>query len=144
LVNWHAGFIFPELEGGGEIGVNTTEPSRGQIYDRDRQGLAVNESIYEMGIVPERFTDAAAEKEEIAQLLDIRIEDIEQALSAGWVEPHLFVPLKVVPTISDNGLEEAVNSMEVFSYKTTVGRIYPLGEAAAHLVGYIAPVTAEK
>lgn len=144
LVNWHPGFIFPELKDGGTIGITSTEPSRGQIFDRNNEGLAVNEEIYQMGIVPERFTDEEAEKEEIAEVLGISVEEIDQALSAGWVEPHLFVPLKIVPTLSENGLEEAVDSISAFTYRPTVGRIYPLGEAAAHLVGYIAPVTAEK
>lgn len=144
LVNWHPGFIFPELKDGGTIGITSTEPSRGQIFDRNNEGLAVNEEIYQMGIVPERFTDEEAEKEEIAEVLGISVEEIDQALSADWVEPHLFVPLKIVPTLSENGLEEAVDSISAFTYRPTVGRIYPLGEAAAHLVGYIAPVTAEK
>ncbi|WP_208587443.1 penicillin-binding transpeptidase domain-containing protein [Gracilibacillus suaedae] len=145
LVNWHPGFIFPELEDGGTVGINIVEPVRGEIYDRNREALAVNESIYELGVVEDWFTeDEEQEKEEIAEILDITVEDIDQALSADWVTPDVFVPLKVTPSISENGLEEALQSIEPFTKQTTTGRIYPLGEAAAHLVGYIAPITAEK
>ncbi|SFM24078.1 penicillin-binding protein [Gracilibacillus orientalis] len=145
LVNWNPGFIFPELEDGGEIGVNNVEPVRGEIYDRNREALAVNESIYELGVVQDWFTEnEEQEKEEIAELLDITVEDIDNALSADWVTAEVFVPLKVVPSISENGLEEALQSIKPFTKQTTTGRIYPLDEAAAHLVGYIAPITADK
>ncbi|WP_163578982.1 penicillin-binding transpeptidase domain-containing protein [Gracilibacillus saliphilus] len=145
LVNWHPGFIFPELENGGTVGINRVEPVRGEIYDRNREALAVNESIYELGVVDDWFSEnKEEEKEEIAEILDITVEDIDQALSADWVTPDVFVPLKVVPSISEDGLEEALQSIEPFTKQTTTGRIYPLGEAAAHLVGYIAPITAEK
>ncbi len=145
LVHWHPGFIFPELEDGGSVGINRVEPIRGEIYDRNREALAVNESIYELGVVDDWFTEnEKQEKEEIAEILDITVEDIDNALSAGWVTPDVFVPLKVVPSISENGLEEALQSIKPFTKQTTTGRIYPLGEAAAHLVGYIAPITAEK
>ncbi|SHM97123.1 penicillin-binding transpeptidase domain-containing protein [Gracilibacillus kekensis] len=145
LVNWHQGLIFPELEDGGEVGMSTTAPSRGQIYDRNRRGLAVNESVYEFGVEPQLFTEGQEEeeKEAIAEVLNISIEDIDSAMSAGWVEPHLFVPLKVVPSLNGD-LEEALASLAPLKYQTPTGRIYPLGEAAAHLVGYIAPITAEK
>lgn len=143
LVNWHPGFIFPELKEGGTIGVNRIQPDRGEIYDRNREGLAVNESVYELGIVMDWFVNEEQEKEEIAEALDITVEDIDNALSAGWVTPDVFVPLKVVPSIKGE-LEEKLQSIESFTKQTTIGRLYPLGEAAAHLVGYIAPITAEK
>ncbi|MGP4040746.1 penicillin-binding transpeptidase domain-containing protein [Gracilibacillus sp. D59] len=144
LVNWHPGFIFPELKDGGTIGVSTIEPVRGEIYDRNRQGLAVNERIYELGVVPGWFKNEEQEKKEIAEVLDITVEEIDNALSASWVTSDVFVPLKVVPSISEGGLEEALQSIEPFTKQNTTGRVYPLGEAAAHLVGYIAPITAEK
>ncbi|WP_058306672.1 penicillin-binding transpeptidase domain-containing protein [Gracilibacillus massiliensis] len=145
LVNWHQGLIFPELEDGGEVGMSTISPSRGQIYDRNRRGLAVNESVYEFGVEPQLFTEGQEEeeKEAIAEVLNISVDDIDSAMNAGWVEPHLFVPLKVVPSLNGD-LEEALASLAPLKYQTPTGRIYPLGEAAAHLVGYIAPITAEK
>ncbi|MFC4401797.1 penicillin-binding transpeptidase domain-containing protein [Gracilibacillus xinjiangensis] len=145
LVNWNAGLIFPEIEDGGTIGLRTVAPVRGQIYDRNRQGLAINESIYEMGVVPEAFTENSdSEKQQIAELLDITVEEIEAKLNQNWVQPNLFVPLKVVPSLAEKDLAGAVNEIKPLTYQTTVGRIYPFGEATAHLVGYIAPITAEK
>lgn len=145
LVNWNPGLIFPEIKDGGTIGLETIEPKRGEIYDRNREGLAVNASVYELGVVPEQFTDdkIKSEKETIAKALGITVEEIDNALDANWVQPNYFVPLKVVPSLTDE-IEKAISSVPTLKTQTTTGRIYPLGEAAAHLVGYIAPVTAEK
>src|SRR5690606_10304571 len=144
-IEWDAGFIFPQLENGGSIRIKSTEPTRGEIFDRNENGLAINGDVYEMSVVPERFTEnEAQEKEQIAEVLGITVEEIETALSASWVEPHHVVPLKVVPTIYDNGLEDAINEIPPLTYQNKTGRVYPLGEKAAHLVGYIAPMNADK
>ncbi|SER52230.1 penicillin-binding protein [Gracilibacillus ureilyticus] len=144
-VNWNPGLIFPQIKDGGTIGINTISSERGQIYDRNRQGLAVNESIYEMGVVPENFTENSdSEKEQIADLLEISVEEIESQLNQEWVQPHYFVPLKVVPSLAEKDLADAVSKIKPLTYQTVIGRVYPFGEATAHLVGYIAPITAEK
>ena len=144
-VQWDAGFIFPELANGGSVRIRSTEPTRGQIFDRNGKGLAINGDIYELAVVPERFTEnEAKEKEQIAEALDISVEDIENALGQSWVQPDYVVPLKVVPTLDDNGLAEAVEDIPPLTYQMVTGRVYPLGEKAAHLVGYIAPMNAEK
>ncbi|UOQ48323.1 penicillin-binding transpeptidase domain-containing protein [Gracilibacillus caseinilyticus] len=143
-VNWNPGFIFPELENGSQLDINTTQPTRGQIFDRNNNGLAVNQDVYEFAVVPDRFEDEESEKKAIAEALDIEIAAIEKALSADWVRQDVLVPLKVVPSLDKNGYQEAVDSIPGLTYSTQTGRTYPLGEAAAHLVGYIAPITAEK
>ncbi|UOQ85155.1 penicillin-binding transpeptidase domain-containing protein [Gracilibacillus salinarum] len=143
-VNWNSGFIFPELEDGSQLSMSTTQPTRGQIFDRNDNGLAVNHDVYEFAVVPDRFEDEESEKQAIAEALNMEIADIEKALSADWVRPDVLVPLKVVPSLDENGYQEAVDSIPGLTYSTQTGRIYPLSEAAAHLVGYIAPITAEK
>ncbi|WP_226037112.1 penicillin-binding transpeptidase domain-containing protein [Aquibacillus saliphilus] len=145
FVSWDPGFIFPDLKEGGEIGIDSELPVRGQIFDRNQNGLAVNAGIYELGVVPERFGDNSdQQKEEIAELLELDVETINSALEAGWVEPHLFVPLKVMPTLNTEQAEELIAKVEPLTYQTTTGRIYPYGEATAHLTGYIGGITAEE
>lgn len=144
-VQWDAGFIFPQLENGGSVRIQTTEPTRGQIFDRNGKALAENGEVYEMAVVPERFTEnEEQEKEKIAEVLDITVEEIDNALNQSWVQPDYVVPLKVVPSIDDNGLSEAVEEIPPLTYQMVTGRVYPLGEKAAHLIGYIAPINADK
>ncbi|ENH98378.1 penicillin binding protein [Gracilibacillus halophilus YIM-C55.5] len=146
LVNWHPGLIFPELENGADVGMETVQPVRGEIFDRNGEGLAVNGSVYELGVVQDYFSEENAdqEKQEIADILDITVEDIDQALNQNWVRPTDFVPLKVVQNLEENDLAEAVDAMRPLLSQTTTERLYPYSEVTAHLTGYIAPITAEK
>ncbi|GAB2553717.1 penicillin-binding transpeptidase domain-containing protein [Gracilibacillus alcaliphilus] len=142
-VNWHPGLIFPELADGGSVGIHYVTATRGEIFDRNQEGLAVNQDVYEVGVQPGLFQDEEAEKEQISEAFDITVEAIDRALSADWVNPELFVPLKTVPALEED-MTAALDSIEALSTQTTTGRTYPFGEAVAHLIGYIAPVTAEK
>jgi len=144
FVEWDPGFIFPELKDGGEISIQTEQPKRGEILDRNQMPLAINDIVYEIGFVPERMGDNPEDSiSRAADLLGMAEENIETALNADWVEPDLFVPLKEV-AVSD---EETLNQLwEVpgITNREKSGRVYPAGEAAAHLVGNIGDITAEE
>ncbi len=52
---------------------------RGEIYDRNGKGLATNGKATEVGIIPEKLGETAAQtKEIVAQLLDMSTEEVEQ------------------------------------------------------------------
>ena len=63
-------------------------------------------------------------------------EEINQAISQSWVQPDYFVPLK-------SSMVKHQNYLVVATIQEVDGRYYPLGEAAAQLVGYIGEITAE-
>ncbi|QDP42207.1 penicillin-binding transpeptidase domain-containing protein [Radiobacillus deserti] len=143
-LDWDPGFIFPELKNGGEISLKTEQPLRGEIMDRNQNGLAINEAIYEIGVVPEKFGEDAEEtKKKLAKLLNMNVNSIDQAINAEWVEPSLFVPLKKIPR-TDKALLDELFALEPVIKRDTTGRIYPYGKAAAHLIGYIGKITAEE
>ncbi|AXI10033.1 penicillin-binding protein [Oceanobacillus zhaokaii] len=142
FVQWDSGYIFPELKDGGEINFHTTTPVRGEILDRNQMPLALNDVVYEVGIVPEKLGDnPEANKEKIATALNISVDSIDTALSAGWVQPNLFVPIK---KIYDKEMLSKLWQIDGISSQEVSGRVYPAGEAAAHLVGYIGQITAEE
>lgn len=142
FVNWDSGFIFPELKDGGNITVKTTPPSRGDILDRNKMPLALNDEVREIGVVPGELGDNEANKEHLANSLNMSIKDIDEKINQGWVEPNLFVPLKTVLP-SNKDLLQQVGAIDGVTSNKKEGRVYPLNKAAAHLVGYIGTVTAE-
>src|SRR5699024_5291101 len=80
---WDQGFIFPAMKDGGEINVETEEPRRGEILDRNKMPLAINDMVYEIGIVPEKLGENAEQtKKKIADLLNISVDSIDNALNA--------------------------------------------------------------
>ncbi|SES70099.1 penicillin-binding protein [Salinibacillus kushneri] len=143
-VNWDTTYILEELEKGDEVGLDTTEAPRGEIFDRNDNGLAINDTLPMMGIKPSAMEGHEDEtKEAVSELLHIDVEYIDQRLNQDWVEPNLFVPLR---TINPNDKELFDKLMEIpgVFYQDQVGRYYPLGEAATHLVGYVGEITAEE
>ena len=95
---------------------------------------------------------------QIAELLEITPEAIEKKLSAKWVKDDSFVPIKTIPRVEEIELmsispdEEVLKENERHEKLLEIPgvmisdvevREYPLGEAAAHLVGYVQSVTAE-
>lgn len=143
-IAWDPGFIFPPLKDGGEIAIQTTEPKRGEILDRNKMPLAINDIVYEIGVVPRDLDEnGEKQKKQIAQILNISVESIDKALNANWVQPDLFVPLKKVSKTQEEVLTKLINIPAVRIQEVT-GRVYPLGEAAAHLTGYIGSITAEE
>lgn len=142
-IEWHPGLIFPELKDGGKITVQKEEPRRGEILDRNQMPLAINDIAYEVGVVPNQFQNEEAEKEKIASLLKLSRKALDEKLNASWVQPDFFVPLRIVPGWDESTLNQ-LRALPSVVTRETIGRTYPSGEAAAHLVGYIGQVTAEE
>lgn len=144
FISWDSGYIFPELKDGGNIAIQTTQPSRGEILDRNKMPLALNDTVREIGIVPGELGDNPDEnKERVADLLNLSVEEIDNKLNAGWVEPDLFVPLTTVLP-SNTQLLEQLGMIEGVKGNEVTGRVYPLGEITAHLTGYVGQITAEE
>lgn len=143
-VDWNPGFIFPPLKDGGKINIQATKPKRGEILDRNQMPLAINDTVFEIGIIPEKMeNNEDAIKKQVSDLLNISVASIEDALNASWVEPHLFVPLKKVSPTKEDVLNQLWAIDSVLGNEVD-GRSYPLGKAASHLVGYVGQVTAEE
>ncbi|RKQ35592.1 penicillin-binding transpeptidase domain-containing protein [Oceanobacillus halophilus] len=139
-VQWDPGFIFPDLKDGGQIGIRTTEPSRGEILDRNQMPLALNDEVYLVEIVPEKLENPKASVKEIAKLLGVSPESIDDKLTADWVQPDWAVP---ITKIVDEEVQNKLLNIAGIQIRTITGRIYPAGEAAAHVVGYLRNVRAD-
>ncbi|MDY0405070.1 penicillin-binding transpeptidase domain-containing protein [Virgibacillus sp. 179-BFC.A HS] len=140
-IAWNPGFIFPQIKDGGQIHIDTTMPERGEIIDRNKMPLAMNDTAWQIGVVPGKLQSDSA-KEQIGKLLHMSVENIDEKLNASWVKPDLFVPLKKVQK-TDKALLDQLWAIDGVAGQEVSGRVYPLGKAAAHLTGYIGQATAE-
>ncbi|MGB8001437.1 MAG: penicillin-binding transpeptidase domain-containing protein [Anaerobacillus sp.] len=138
-VNWDPSFIFKELKEDEEVAISSEIPTRGEITDRNSADLAVNGLVYQVGVVPKEIE---ADKEnilsEISDVLKMSVEDIEKELNQSWVKsnPNQLVPLKSFLDSEKDVVKNATSITGVQSSQKTE-RIYPFGESAAHLTGYI-------
>ena len=150
---WDDSLIFPELGSTDKVKISTTQANRGDILDRNGRVLAGKGVASSVGIVPGKLEDRDEAIQQIAELLEIEPEVIEKKLSAKWVKEDSFVPIKTIPKVAEIEPDEEVlkenerqkKLLEIpgVMISDTEVREYPLGEAAAHLVGYVQSVTAE-
>lgn len=137
-IDWSPQLIFPGMEGQDKVSISVDNATRGEILDRNNEPLAENGTLYQLGVVPGQLgtgDEKNANIKAIAERFDLTEESINQALGQSWVQDELFVPLKII---------EPTDEMPTgTSLKETIGRTYPLGEAAAQLIGYLGNVTAE-
>jgi len=155
---WTDALIYPGLSSTDKVRVSTTQAKRGEIQDRNGRVLAGAGTATSVGIVPGKLENMDSAIREIAELLEMEPEEIEKKLSAKWVKEDSFVPLKTLRKVQEIELmsmetdEEVIKEYErqqqllgipgVMLSDTEI-RSYPLGDAAAHLVGYVQSVTAE-
>ncbi|MGS2777483.1 penicillin-binding transpeptidase domain-containing protein [Robertmurraya sp. GLU-23] len=143
-LNWDTTYIFPDLKDGDKVGINTTTPKRGDILDRNGLELATTGTALEMGVVPKEIEgQEAAVIDQLATVLGMTKESIEKALNASWVQPDYFVPLKTISE-NDTELRAQLGQIPGVQRKTVEARVYPFGDAAAHLIGYVGAITAEE
>ena len=120
--------------------------------------LAGKGTASSVGIVPGKLENREEAIAKIAELLETTPEVIEKKLSAQWVKDDSFVPIKTIPRVEEIELLKVEPDEDVLKEKErhesllaipgvmisdVEVREYPLGEAAAHLVGYAQSVTAE-
>ena len=155
---WTDSLIYPGLSSTDKVRVSTTQAKRGEILDRNGRVLAGPGVASSVGIVPGKLENMDSAIEQIAELLGMEPEEIEKKLSANWVKEDSFVPVKTLQKVEEIELmslepdEEVIKEYErqqqlldipgVMISDTEV-RAYPLGDAVAHLVGYVQSVTAE-
>lgn len=143
-IDWSSNMIFPNLNGTDKVKVSTSKAIRGKILDRNGKELATNGKISSVGIVPGKLGENKTESiNKIAELLNLSSETIENKLKASWVKDESFVPIKN-GSMDENDLKEKLLQIKGVMISSTNGRIYPLGEAAAHLTGYIQSITKEE
>ena len=143
-----------------KIRVETLDAKRGSIYDRNGILLAGEGVVSSVGLVPGKMSeDPSADLEKLAELLDTTVESIQNRLSASWVQEDSFVPIREIKKSgldmevlgkaelnepSEDSLEGQLLAIPGVMITDVSERVYPLGEAAAHLVGYVQNITAEE
>jgi cell division protein FtsI (penicillin-binding protein 3) len=119
----------------GEVRTNRTlelPANRGRILDRNGLILASSVPAPSIWAIPEDVSLDAAERKQLAQLLDLPESDLTKKLAD---EDKTFVWLKrqIDP---DNAKKIAELNFKGIYQRTEYRRQYPEGEAAAHVVGF--------
>ncbi|HAB73089.1 MAG TPA: penicillin-binding protein 2, partial [Pantoea sp.] len=117
-------------------------PSRGIIYDRNGTALALNRTIYQAELVPEKVDNLKQTLEDLRPVLDLTDEDLD-AFDKERKRARRFTSIAVKIGLNDVQVARfAVNQyrfpgVEVKGYQR---RYYPYGPTLTHVVGYVSKI----
>lgn len=141
-VNWDAGLIWPQLEGDKYFRASYRVPVRADIYDRNGLALATQGRLVTVGVVPGQIQDETAVLRTLASATDLTEETIRSRYASA--NPEWKVPIADIPAQVSVDHNEALASLAGVYREEKVARTYPYGDAAGHIVGWVAPLPAER
>jgi penicillin-binding protein 2 len=141
-VAWQPGLIFNKLTPNNSVRVTPDVPKRGRILDRSGKPLADNGTILSVGVVPGQIKDEAALLQALSDALGIPQDVIKQRYQGG--QPDWFMPITDRSDMDRGDLQTKIGSIPGVALQDKAARVYPLGSAAAHLVGYVTHPTRDE
>ncbi len=140
-VDWSPGLIFRELTPDRAVRFVPSNPVRGAILDRKGNPLAAQGKALTLGLIPGRIKDQNLAVTELAKFLGIEQSAIRQKISAA--QPDWWVPLRDFPIERQAELTARFGKIEGVLAEERDLRLYPHGEAGAHVIGFVSPATAD-
>jgi len=144
-VQWSPSLTFAELDERTLVHFFTEVPRRGSILDRNGKELAVDAKLPVIGFVPDLITDKEELISALASTLQMSESDVRAQVETD-LPSYYFIPIKTLPYgTSAEELDKfyALSDLGVVVREET-RRIYPHGDSAAHVLGYMSEITAEQ
>lgn len=145
LVDWTPSLIFSELDDRSLVHFFTDVPRRGSILDRNGKAMAVDAQLPVIGFVPDLVTDKETLIARLAAALKMSEADVRAKVDTD-LPSYYFIPITTLPYGTTDAQLEAFYALSDLGavVREETRRIYPNGDSAAHIIGYMAEVTAEQ
>lgn len=143
-LKFHPLLVYRNFALGDRVEERQSLPKRGEIFDRNGKGLAVNGELLWVGLVPGRMDNREKTITALSDALGLSTSFIERRLSLSWVKPDTFVDMRRVSLEEKGKLDTLKAAYPGITYRVIEGRVYPYKEALAHLLGYVSLVSAEE
>lgn len=117
-------------------------PSRGMIFDRNGTPLALNRTIYQLELMPEKIENLSATLNALRPIVDLTDDDIanfekERKRSRHFTSIAVKTPLTEVQVARFAVNQFRFPGIEVKGYQR---RFYPYGSALTHVIGYVSKI----
>lgn len=106
---------------------------RGMIMDRNGEPLAVSTPVNSIWATPRKVLAAEADLSPLAALLGMQVEDLVRILKERINREFVYIKRHIDPQLAEKVMQLNINGI---SLQQEFRRYYPLGEVAAHLVGF--------
>ncbi|MDH5484295.1 MAG: penicillin-binding protein 2 [Gammaproteobacteria bacterium] len=136
---------FSTLSENNRIRLSAIAPNRGLIYDRNGVVLAENRPSYRLEIIPEQVEDMDATLQGLSELVELDEETLSRFRKVVK-RSHAFEGIPLRTKLSDEEVARlAVNQHRFPGLEITarLGRHYPLGKRAVHVIGYVGRIDEE-
>jgi penicillin-binding protein 2 len=130
---------------GNQIRAEPIPPIRGLILDRNGKVMAENKPSYQLEITPERVPDMQDTLDRLVAARILAAEDLGE-LRELLASRRSFETLVIAEHLSDEELAAFAVRRPHFpglEVRARLGRSYPWGAAAAHVLGYVGSLSAD-
>ena len=143
-IDWEYSSIYPDLQKTDKIDIDKEYAKRGSLIDRKGILLAGSGYIASVGLVPGWMNEETKAQDiaKVAELLGMTVENVNKKMSASYVKSDTFVELATISKQNQTTLY-GLNAIDGVKIKDISSRVYPLGEKAAHLTGYVQKANAK-
>lgn len=141
-IDWRPALFFKDLEPGDLVHLFPLNPTRGSILDRKNRPLATMGYVVTIGVIPKDLKKNGQEDATlnvISGYLKKSPDDLKK-MYAGKPE-EWFIPLGDVPSSQEKALQQGLSGRAGVVLRHKPIRVYPQGEVASHVVGYVGHVT---
>jgi len=142
LVAWAPSAIHPDLVAGQSIKSTVQRPTRGAIFDRNGEPLAITRDVRMLGLNRSLVVDRALLTAALVAF-GFTQEQVDGAFNAGG-GPQQRVGVGPIPDEKAEQAATELRSLAGVVIYFEAQRIHPLGSAGAHVIGYTREFTAEE
>ena len=141
-VDWSPALIFPQLGDDTFIHMTARVPARGNIYDRNGMGLAMQGEMVEIGVVPSKIQDEPNLLWQLSIILGRPIADLQEKYAGAGAD--WYVPLGQVDAATGQAYYETLTSLPGVELRAAWSRSYRSEIIAPHMVGVVGPIPVEE
>lgn len=144
-IQWSPSLILVELDDRSLVHFFPVAPRRGTIFDAKGRELAVDAKVPVIGVVPDLIEDREATIAALAQALQLPPEEVRAQVEAD-VPSYYFIPIRTLPFGTPLEALQPLYALADLGVvvREEARRIYPHGDAAAHVLGYLREINAEE
>ena len=127
------------------ISIQTINPNRGLIYDRNGVVLAENQSIYSLQVIVKNTKTLQDDIKRLTSLLSLTDTELLNFKNNNR-NSRSFKPITIRDQLTPEDVAKfTVNRhhFKAFSINATFKRYYPFGDAFTHVLGYIAKINSQ-
>lgn len=141
-VEWQPTLVLPQLGEGVTLSFLSQQPARGNIYDSRVHALATQGQMVTVGVIPQYVEDEKAVVTLLSRITGVKPEKIQAAIASA--RPNWFVPVAQIDFETSLEFDNLLNNMPGVDRRAREVRTYNDGETAAHIIGYMGAIPAER